>query len=89
MCGQARLLGRLVIRSVIDRRPPPQPRPTSSSTGSEPVGTAAGVVSGWNRAALLTAALSVRGAVVIAMLRPRAAPVWQPDRRALGPLRAA
>ena len=40
--------------------------------GSEPAGTPAGVVAGWSTAALLAAALSAAGAVVIAALRPRA-----------------
>ena len=41
---------------------------------SGPAGTPAGIVSGWSTAAALTAGLSVAGAVLIAVLRPRRAP---------------
>lgn len=40
-------------------------------SGSDPAGTPAGVVAGWSTAAMLTAALSVLGALVIAALRPQ------------------
>jgi MFS family permease len=55
-----------------------------------PAGTAAGLTSGWNAAALAGAALSGAGALAVVLIRPRrtpAAPVCAPQRSAAAPAR--